>query len=224
MNRKINIAIDGYSSCGKSTIARQLAKDLNYIFIDTGAMYRAITLYFIDNDIDCDNSEAVAEALNNISLDFKLVDGDQFVTLNDQWVEDKIRSLEVSNRVSEVAALSPVRRFLVKQQQQIARPKGIVMDGRDIGTVVMPDAELKLFVIADKEVRIQRRYDELCAKGLYVSREEVRRNLEYRDHVDTHRQDSPLTKAEDALILDNTHLSPAEQRDWVLKEVEKRLN
>lgn len=219
MNQKINVAIDGYSSCGKSTIARQLAKRLNYIYLDSGAMYRAVTLYFLKNDVDFNDSESVLNALDNIRLDVDYNNGENLIYLNGELLGNEIRTMDVSNMVSAVAEKSAVRKFLVKQQQLVSEKRGVVMDGRDIGTVVMPDAELKLFVTADKEVRVTRRYEELRNKGIEITREEVRRNLEQRDFTDTHRQDSPLVKAPDALILDNTHLTIEQQLEWVLGKV-----
>lgn len=223
-NMQINIAIDGFSSCGKSTLTKQLAKHLQYTYIDTGAMYRAVTLYFINNSISFQNSDEVNKALANIQLNFEQINDNSHILLNGKDVEDEIRSMKVSNYVSEVAAISAVRTFLVKQQQQLAKQKGVIMDGRDIGTVVLPNAELKIFMTADKEVRIQRRYDELKANGLSITKKEVSKNLEQRDFIDSHRQDSPLTKTEDAILLDNTHLNEEEQLQFVLNLVNKRLN
>ncbi len=222
--KKINIAIDGYSSCGKSTIAKALAKALNYLFIDTGAMYRAVTLYFLENDIPIDNPKAVKEALRQIKIRFFLDEkGQQHTLLNQRDVEELIRSMPVAQHVSQVAAIPAVRRALVKQQQEMARQKGVVMDGRDIGTVVLPDAELKLFVTARPEIRAQRRYLELQKKGLNISLEEVRQNLTQRDYIDSHRQDSPLRQAKDAILLDTSDLSPEEQIRKALKLTQKAL-
>ncbi len=225
MKQKINIAIDGYSSCGKSTIAKQSATSLNYIFIDSGAMYRAVTYYFLQHDVELENPKAVDETLQQITLDFK-ADGNenQVLYLNNQALNQELRDMSVSRVVSKVASLSPVRRFLVQQQQEISTQKGVVMDGRDIGTVVMPNAELKIFVTADKETRIERRYNELIVQGNSITREEVKQNLEHRDYVDTHRKDSPLVKANDALLLDNTHLTMEEQLNWVLEKAQKLIN
>lgn len=223
MNQKINIAIDGYSSCGKSTLTKQLAKALNYQYIDTGAMYRAVTLYFIDNEIDFENQEKIEDALKEISISFAIDASQQATLLNGKDVEQEIRTMRVSNLVSEVAALSSVRHFLVKQQQKMATSKGFIMDGRDIGTVVLPNAELKLFMTADHEVRVERRYQELLKKGKEISREEVRKNLQHRDYVDTHRKESPLVKAEDAVLLDNSNMNREEQFEFVLNKVEERI-
>lgn len=222
-NQKINIAIDGYSSCGKSTLTKQLAKHFNYKFIDTGAMYRAVTLYFLNHNISINNKEQVDQALNNIQLNFKQQGEQSFITLNGQLVEEEIRSMRVSGQVSEVAEVSAVRKFLVKQQREIAIDKGVVMDGRDIGTVVLPNAELKLFVTADKVIRVQRRLFELRAKGQNITEEEVRKNLEHRDYIDSHRKDSPLTKADDAILIDNSNLGIDEQFEVVKRLVLKRL-
>lgn len=222
-NQKINIAIDGYSSCGKSTLTKQLAKHFNYKFIDTGAMYRAVTLYFLNHNISINNKEQVDQALNNIQLNFKQQGEQSFITLNGQLVEEEIRSMRVSGQVSEVAEVSAVRKFLVKQQREIAIDKGVVMDGRDIGTVVLPNAELKLFVTADKAIRVQRRLFELRAKGQNITEEEVRKNLEHRDYIDSHRKDSPLTKADDAILIDNSNLGIDEQFEVVKRLVLKRL-
>lgn len=221
--KKINIAIDGYSSCGKSTLTKQLAQKLGYKYVDTGAMYRGVTLYFLQNSINFEDEIQIAEALKKIHLNFKFVDQRSSLFLNGQYVEEEIRSMKVSSNVSEVAAISSVRKFLVKQQQQIAVDKGIVMDGRDIGTVVLPNAELKLFMTADKEIRVERRYLELLANGREISRIEIQKNLEHRDFIDTHRKDSPLAKAEDAILLDNTNMTMQEQLDFAYDLVQKRI-
>lgn len=223
MNQKINIAIDGYSSCGKSTLTKQLAKALNYQYIDTGAMYRAVALYFINNEIDFENQEQIENALTQIEISFALNSTQQATLLNGKDVEQEIRTMRVSNLVSEVAALPAVRHFLVKQQQQMATSKGFIMDGRDIGTVVLPNAELKLFMTADQDVRVERRYNELLQKGKEITREEVKKNLQHRDYVDTHRKESPLVKAEDAVLLDNSNMTREQQFDFVLNKVEKRI-
>ncbi|MFN4994833.1 MAG: (d)CMP kinase [Bacteroidota bacterium] len=216
---KIIIAIDGYSSCGKSTLAKQLAKQLGYRFIDTGAMYRAAALYLLRNQIDIHHPEMVAEALPFIKIDFSYNADTQTqqTLLNGENVEQEIRiNPRVASVVSDVSAISEVRRFLVKQQQELGKEKGIVMDGRDIGTVVFPDAELKIFVTAQPTVRAQRRLDELKAKGQQTTAEEVLANLEKRDRIDSTRADSPLKKAADAIELDNTHLNRQEQFDLVM--------
>jgi cytidylate kinase len=223
--KKIIIAIDGFSSCGKSTMARQLAKKLEYSFIDSGAMYRAVTLYFINNKIDYTSAGNVEEALKNITINFKYnpEKGIAETYLNGKNVESEIRTMEVSKHVSPVAALSSVRRFLVKQQQQMGVEKGIVMDGRDIGTVVFPNAELKIFVTAKKEIRAQRRLKELQDKGIDITYDEVVKNLQERDKIDSTREDSPLAQAEDALVLDNSNISREEQLDTVLKWAKERI-
>jgi cytidylate kinase len=223
---KITVAIDGYSSCGKSTLAKQLAAALNYSYVDTGAMYRALTLYFIRNQVDIFHPDQVNNALNNISIEFKInpKTQQQETYLNGENIESEIRiNPRVASVVSEVSAISEVRRFLVKQQQQLGKLKGIVMDGRDIGTVVLPDAELKLFVTADPIVRAKRRLDELVEKGQATTIEEVLANLEKRDFIDSNRDDSPLVQASDAIVLDNSNLTKEEQFDWVMKLVNQHI-
>lgn len=224
--KKIIITIDGFSSCGKSTLAKALAKELNYIFIDSGAMYRAVTLYFIENNISLDNFNAVKEALQNIHLAFQFNQekGKSDMLLNNRNVEEAIRSMEISNKVSEVAAHPLVRDFAVAQQQQMGREKGIVMDGRDIGTTVFPQAELKIFVTADPQIRTERRYKELIEKNPTITLEEVRKNLETRDHIDSTREFSPLRKANDAIELNNSHLTREEQLQWAIDMAHKILN
>ncbi len=218
---KIIIAIDGFAGCGKSTLAKQLAEELQYLFLDTGAMYRAVTLYLLENEVDWKNGNALGEALEKIKIDFQFdaADNKYFTLLNGKNVEEEIRGIEVSNKVSEVAAVSAVRKFLVKQQQEIGKQKGIVMDGRDIGTVVFPNAELKIFVTAKMEVRVQRRLLELQSNGIMVSEDDIRNNLVKRDREETTRTDSPLKKAEDAIELDNSELSMEEQLHWALAKV-----
>ena len=201
---KYTIAIDGYSACGKSTLARALARRLGYSYIDTGAMYRAVTLYFQRHGIDPDDAAAVAAAVPQVAITFR--PADNHVLLNGEDVEGEIRSLEVSRMVSPVAALSAVRRAMVDQQRRMGRDGGVILDGRDIGTVVFPDADLKLFVTADPETRTDRRLSELISAGRDVSRAEVAANLQERDYIDSHRADSPLRQADDAVVLDNTHL------------------
>jgi len=208
---QITIAIDGHSSCGKSTLAKALAKKLGYVYVDSGAMYRAVTLYFIQNEVDIKDEEAVKLALLDIDISFKNLNGKNTTFLNEVNVEDRIRSMEVSDFVSPVATLSIVRRIVVKQQRDLGKEKGIVMDGRDIGTVVFKDAELKIFLTASPNVRTQRRYDELIAKGQQVSKKEVRENLLRRDHIDSTRADSPLRKADDAIEIDNSDLTEVDQ-------------
>ncbi len=203
-DKPLTIAIDGYSACGKSTLARALAKRLGYSYIDTGAMYRAVTLFLQRNDVDLADSAAVAGAMNALTISFR--PADNHVLLNGEDVEEEIRGLAVSRQVSPVSALSQVRRALVEQQRQMGADGGVILDGRDIGTVVFPNADLKLFVVADLDTRTERRLCELRAAGRQVDRAEVATNLEERDHIDSSREDSPLRQAEDAILLDNTHL------------------
>ncbi len=215
---KITIAIDGYSSCGKSTLARQLAGELRYRYIDSGAMYRAVTLYFIREGVDIKEPGEVAEALHNIHLSFELNErtGESEIHLNDENVCRAIREMLVAEKVSEVAAIKEVRRIAVAQQQKMGKGKGIVMDGRDVGTVVFPDAELKIFMTADPAIRVMRRFEELYETNPAITLDEVRTNLEMRDYIDTNREVSPLRKAEDAILLDNTGLTREEQLEKVL--------
>ncbi|MDB5232528.1 MAG: cytidylate kinase [Chitinophagaceae bacterium] len=223
--RKIIITIDGFSSCGKSTLARELAKELNYTFIDSGAMYRAITLYFLRNHMDWSKTKNVTEALQNINLDFHLNinTGIADMHLNDENVEMLIRDMLINESVSEVAAIKEVREFAVDQQQKMGKRKGIVMDGRDIGTTVFPRAELKIFVTADPAVRVERRFKELFEKNPLITIEEVRSNLEMRDYIDSNREVSPLRKADDAVILDNSNLTKKEQLDIALNWANEKL-
>ncbi|MEO0006708.1 MAG: cytidylate kinase [Bacteroidota bacterium] len=214
--KKIIIAIDGHSSCGKSTLAKALAKTLHYAYLDSGAMYRAVTLYFLNSGADYNDPAQVEEALRNISIHFERVDGKNHTFLNDTDVEHDIREMRVSEHVSPVAAISSVRRAMVKQQQAMGKRRGIVADGRDIGTVVFPDAELKIFLTADSDVRASRRHLELAAKGIDAAWEDILRNLEERDHIDSTREDSPLRKADDAVVIDNTLLSEEEQHSRAL--------
>ncbi len=213
MAKKIIITIDGWSSCGKSTLARQLAKKLGYVYVDSGAMYRAITLYFLRNHVDWTNTKEVNKALQEIHLDFHFNEKTQTseIFLNDENVEYVIRDLVVAEKVSEVAAIREVRSFAVAQQQKMGNKKGIVMDGRDIGTVVFPKAELKIFMTADNAVRVERRFRELYEKNPNITIEEVKSNLEMRDYIDSHREVSPLRKADDAVVLDNTNLTEEQQ-------------
>lgn len=230
MMKKITIAIDGFSSCGKSTMAKDLAKEIGYIYIDSGAMYRAVTLYCLENSLfNSDgsvNSEELEKHINDISVSFCLneetLKPETF--LNSVNVESKIRTMEVSSRVSLVAALGFVREALVKLQQEMGKSKGIVMDGRDIGTVVFPDAELKIFVTASAEIRAKRRYDELMAKGQEVSFDEILKNVEERDRIDQTRAVSPLRKADDAIVLDNSNMTVEEQKAWLINEYQKAAN
>jgi len=220
---QITIAIDGHSSCGKSTLAKALAKSLNYIYVDSGAMYRAVTLYFLQNEIDIKDEEAILLALEDITISFKNLEGQNTTFLNGLNVENEIRSMEVSNFVSPVAALSVIRKRVVKQQRAMGKDKGIVMDGRDIGTVVFKDAELKIFLTASPEIRVQRRFDELIKKGQNVTKDAVRENLIKRDHIDSTRADSPLKQTEDAVIIDNSNLNQAEQLDQAIKLVQSKI-
>lgn len=226
--KKITIAIDGFSSCGKSTMAKDLAREIGYIYVDTGAMYRSVTLYALrhgmfrgDGSIDTGALEA---AMPEIRITFKLnkETGRPDTYLNDELVEKDIRTMEVSSKVSPIAALPFVRKALVEQQQMMGREKGIVMDGRDIGTAVFPDAELKVFVTASAEVRAQRRYDELKAKGMEADYASILKNVEERDYIDSHREVSPLRKADDAIELDNSHMTIAEQKQWLREKFEER--
>jgi cytidylate kinase len=219
--QQIIIAIDGYSSCGKTTLAKELAHELGYIYISSGAMYRAVTLYFIQEKIDIRDLHQVSEALDHIKIRFEITDEGNKTFLNGTDVEDEIKKMYVSNQVSPVSTISIVRRFLVKQQRAIGEAKGIVMDGRDIGTVVFPDAKLKIFLTASVEERTRRRFEELKSKGIEASLDSVRTNLTSRDHIDSTREDSPLKQAEDAIVIDNTFLTPAEQ---LLKAKELALN
>lgn len=209
---KITIAVDGFAACGKSTLAKALAKVLNYIYVDSGAMYRAVTLYFLEQNIQIEDDHAIDQALEYIQIEFKNIEGENHTFLNGKDVEQEIREMRVSNFVSPVSTISAVRRFLVACQQEMGRTKGLVMDGRDIGTVVFPDAELKLFITASLAVRTQRRLEELQTKGVEdLQAEDVAENLQKRDHIDSTRDDSPLKQAKDAIVIDNTNLSPTEQ-------------
>lgn len=227
--KKITIAIDGYSSCGKSTMAKDLARELGYIYVDTGAMYRAVTLYAMRHGLfEADgtvNEEKLKAEMSSIKISFKFnaATGRPDTYLNGELVEQEIRSMEVSSRVSLIAALGFVREALVAQQQLMGKDKGIVMDGRDIGTVVFPDAELKIFVTASAEVRAQRRFDELKAKGMEADYQDILKNVQERDYIDSHRAVSPLRKADDAVELDNSHMTIAEQKAWLMHEYEERV-
>lgn len=221
--KKIVIAIDGHSSCGKSTMAKQLAREVGYIYVDSGAMYRAVTLYaqrhhlfLADGSVDV---EGLHREMPNIRVNFRLDPATNLplTYLGEECVEEAIRSIEVSRQVSPVAALPFVREAMTQLQQQMGEAKGIVMDGRDIGTAVFPDAELKIFVTASAEVRAQRRYDELQAKGMPASYDDILRNVQERDYIDTHRALNPLRQADDALVLDNSHLTREEQSQWLLE-------
>ena len=224
--KKITIAIDGFSSCGKSTMAKDLAREVGYIYIDSGAMYRAVTLYSIENGIfngDVIDTERLKKEIKDIHISFRLNEetGRPDTYLNGVNVENKIRSMEVSSKVSPISTLDFVREAMVAQQQAMGNEKGIVMDGRDIGTTVFPDAELKIFVTATPEIRAQRRYDELKAKGQEASFDEILENVKQRDYIDQNREVSPLRKAEDALLLDNTDLSIEEQKKWLFEQFNK---
>ena len=229
MSKKITIAIDGFSSTGKSTLAKQLAKKLGYVYVDTGAMYRAVALFAMQNgyiSLDFFDKETLINSLPYIKLEFKFNPDLGFAEmyLNETNVETEIRTIEVSNFVSKVAEISEVRAKLVEQQQEMGKNKGIVMDGRDIGTVVFPDAELKIFMTAGADTRAQRRFDELQEKGDSVTYEEVLKNVEERDYIDTHREDSPLVMADDAIEIDNSYLTKQEQFDAVLELVNDVTN
>lgn len=225
--KKITIAIDGFSSCGKSTMAKDLAKEIGYIYVDTGAMYRSVTLYALRHNLfNADGSireEELKAQMKNINISFQLnkTTGRPDTFLNGENVEKDIRSMEVSSHVSPIAALPFVRAALVAQQQRMGAGKGIVMDGRDIGTVVFPDAELKIFVTASAEVRAQRRYDELKAKGMEANFNDILKNVEERDYIDSHRATSPLHKAPDAIELDNSNLTIAQQQQWLYEQYRK---
>lgn len=219
MAKKIIIAIDGWSSCGKSTLAKELAKELGYLYVDSGAMYRAITLYFLRNHVDWTDKNEVKKALKEISLEFIYNEKSQQseMHLNEENVEYVIRDLVVAEKVSDVAAIKEVRKFAVEQQQLMGKRKGVIMDGRDIGTVVFPKAELKIFLTADNAVRVERRFKELFEKNPNVTIEEIKANLEMRDYIDSNREESPLRKAEDAVLLDNTNLTAEETIHKVAK-------
>lgn len=219
MSNNIVIAIDGYSSCGKSTLAKALAQKLHFIYIDSGSMYRAVTLYFIRNHIDLKDHGQIAGALKNIHLNFHSRDYQTHITLNDEDVSAEIRQMPVSESVSAVAALHDVRAEMVKQQQRMGQSKNIVMDGRDIGTAVFPDARLKIFMTADPKVRAERRYKELLPTNPDITLEEVFENIAHRDYQDTTRAESPLVRANDAIILDNTNMTPDEQLQFALDRI-----
>lgn len=224
--KKITIAVDGFSSCGKSTMAKDLAREVGYIYIDSGAMYRAVTLYSIENGIfngDVIDTERLRKEIDNIHISFRLnpQTGRPDTYLNGVNVENKIRTMEVSSKVSPISTLDFVREKMVEQQQAMGQEKGIIMDGRDIGTTVFPDAELKIFVTATPEIRAKRRYDELKAKGQEAGFDEILENVKQRDYIDQNREVSPLRKADDALLLDNTELTVEEQKKWLLEQFNK---
>lgn len=228
--KKITIAIDGHSSCGKSTMAKDLARKIGYVYVDTGAMYRAVTLYALRNNLfDTDGGikeDELKSRMGDISISFRLntATGRPDTYLNGENVEQEIRTMQVSNRVSPIAALPFVRQALVAQQQAMGKEKGVVMDGRDIGTVVFPDAELKVFVTASAEVRAQRRYDELKAKGMEADYNDILKNVQERDYIDSHRPTSPLRKADDAIELDNSNMTVEEQNDWLMEKYRQAAN
>ena len=230
MEKKIIIAIDGFSSCGKSTLAKAMAKALEYVFVDTGAMYRAIALYFLRNNIPFNDTASIEAALHAIELRFKynIASQKSDMYLNGENVEQEIREMQVSQKVSEVASIAAVRDFAVAQQQAMGVDKGIVMDGRDIGTVVFPNAELKLFVTADPTIRLERRYQELLQTNPAILKEEVAANLQQRDLMDSTREHSPLKQADDALVLDNTNLDRAQQFElamqWAMEKIKSIPN
>lgn len=227
--KKITIAIDGFSSCGKSTMAKDLAKKLGYVYVDTGAMYRAVTLYAMRNGLfNADGSVKTADLerqMNKINITFKLNKTAERpdTYLNNELVENDIRTLEVSNHVSQIAAVPFIREAMVAQQQRMGKDKGVVMDGRDIGTTVFPEAELKVFVTASAEVRAQRRYDELKEKGMPADFNDILKNVQERDYIDSHREVSPLRKAPDAIELDNSHMTIAEQSAWLMEKVKQKI-
>jgi cytidylate kinase len=224
--KKITIAIDGYSACGKSTLAKDLAERLNFVFVDSGAMYRAVSLYCLRNNLIVDGNpkiEQIIADLPNIQMHFEKQADKTSLFLNDEDVSEEIRINAVAEIVSKIASIGPVREKLVLEQQKMGENGGIIMDGRDIGSVVFPNAELKIFVTANEEVRVQRRYNELKSKGIQSTLDEVRKNLQERDYIDTHREISPLIQVDDAIILDNSNLTREEQVDFVLKLI-RELN
>ena len=226
--KKITIAIDGHSSCGKSTMAKELARKVGYVYVDTGAMYRCVTLFALRHQLfTADGAvleEQLREAMPQIDIDQRLINGKTTTFLNGEDVELEIRNLEVSNHVSPIAAIPFVRTALVAQQQKMGREGGIVMDGRDIGTTVFPNAELKIFVTASAEVRAQRRYDELQQKGMPADYADILKNVQERDYIDSHREVSPLRQADDALLLDNSHMTIDEQNQWLMQQFERATN
>ena len=221
--KKITIAIDGHSSCGKSTMAKDLAREVGYVYVDTGAMYRCVTLFALRNGLFAAdgsiNEDELRRQMENIHITFQFnaSTGRPDTYLNGELVEDKIRSMEVSSHVSPIATIGFVREAMVAQQQQMGQGGGVVMDGRDIGTVVFPHAELKIFVTASAEVRAQRRFDELKAKGMEADYDDILKNVQERDYIDSHREVSPLKQAPDAILLDNSHMTIAEQKEWLMQ-------
>ena len=227
--KKITIAIDGHSSCGKSTMAKDLAREVGYVYVDTGAMYRSVTLFALRNGLFTDddiNEEELRRRMPEIHISFKFnpETGRPDTYLNGELVEKDIRTMEVSNKVSPIATLGFVREAMVAQQQQMGKDKGVVMDGRDIGTTVFPNAELKVYVTASAEVRAQRRYDELKAKGMDADFDDILKNVQERDYIDSHREVSPLRKADDAIKLDNSHMTIPEQKQWLLDRFNEAVN
>jgi cytidylate kinase len=223
MKNNIVVAIDGYSSCGKSTLAKALAKKLHFIYVDSGAMYRAVTLYFLRNKISLTDHQQISEALTNIHLNFHSRDYETHITLNDEEVSEEIRLMPVSENVSDIAAVREVRIEMVKQQQRMGRSKNIVMDGRDIGTTVFPKAQVKIFMTADPKIRAERRFKELQPKNPDITLEEVFDNIAHRDYLDTTREESPLVRAHDAIILDNTNLTPEQQLQFAIDKIQPFL-
>ena len=226
--KKITIAIDGHSSCGKSTMAKDLAREVGYVYVDTGAMYRCVTLYALRNGLftpDGIKEDELRQQMPNIQISFKFnaETGRPDTYLNGELVEQDIRTMEVSNHVSPIATLGFVREAMVAQQQQMGKDKGVVMDGRDIGTVVFPDAELKIFVTASAEVRAQRRYDELKGKGMEADYDDILKNVQERDYIDSHREVSPLKQAPDAILLDNSQMTIDEQKEWLMQRFNKAV-
>ncbi len=219
MIKNIVVAIDGYSSCGKSTLAKALAKKLHFIYVDSGAMYRAVTLYFLRNDTDLKNHNLIIEALEHIDLNFHSRDYQSHILLNGEEVSEEIRQMPVSENVSLIASIKEVRKAMVRKQQKMGKSKNMIMDGRDIGTTVFPNAQVKLFMTADPKIRAERRYNELKAKGENVSLEEIFDNIAHRDFLDTTREESPLMRAKDAIILDNTNLTEEQQLAFAMEQV-----
>lgn len=219
MLKNIVVAIDGYSSCGKSTLAKALAKRLHFIYVDSGAMYRAVTLYFLRNNTNLKDHDLIIDALEHIDLNFHSRDYQSHILLNGEEVSEEIRQMPVSENVSLIASIKEVRKAMVRKQQKMGKSKNMIMDGRDIGTTVFPDAQVKLFMTADPKIRAERRYNELIAKGENVSLEEIFDNLAHRDFLDTTREESPLVRAEDAIILDNTNLTEEQQLDFAIEQI-----
>lgn len=221
--KRIIVAIDGYSSCGKSTLAKAMAKALHYAYLDSGAMYRAVTLYFLDHHLDYNDPAVVEAALPNIQIHFERIDGQNRTFMNGKDIEHDIREMRVSEHVSPVSTISAVRRAMVQQQKMMGKRRGIVADGRDIGTVVFPDAELKIFLTADLDVRTSRRHLELAAKGIDAEWDDIQKNLLERDRIDSSRADSPLRRADDAIVIDNTLLSEEQQLEKALALAKEKI-